>query len=443
MFRAARILSVPLTLSVAACSLLSLSGCGSSDDSQQPVAGAGGDNPTGGGSSNANGGEGGAGKGGAGKGGADNGSAGKGGAGKGGESNVAGRGGSNAAGGGGGSVPPVCNGAPQWTDISTAQITALGGSAAQSYPGGVSGVLVNRSTGDVTIHIVGFGLWRSSDQGGTFARLDGNVIDKNGGRTENGWGLQSDPDDPTRMATFTLDGSAGYTRDGKAWQGFADSGWGRNWDFGAVDWSAAEAHTVFGVLHETSPRNVYLISTDGGMTWPAIDTSHVAAMVGVIDSKTLIASRTSGIDRSTDLGSTWTSVSDVTPLSHVAIRFQSKYYVTTANGVLVSADKGLTWKPQGVAIAAVKMFQGPYFGDDESTMVVGTQPDDNAFGNGSSIYKTTDGGASWTKIADVPPLNNGFPISYAWFGSFAWDPVNDIYYTSSMSNPAFRLDCVR
>ncbi|HET7538823.1 MAG TPA: hypothetical protein VFK05_03100 [Polyangiaceae bacterium] len=435
MSHAARILFVPLSVSVAACSLLSLSGCGSSDDSQQPVAGASGNSPAAG-SSNAS-----AGKGSGGKGGGSNAAGGDG-------SDTAGEGGSNAVGGGGsppagggGPVTPVCNGQPQWTDISTAQINSLGGSNAQSYPGGVSGVVVNHLTGDVTIHIVGFGLWRSSNQGGSWARIDDGVIDKNGGRCETGWGLQYDPDDPTRLASFTLDGTAGYTADGMAWKGWAESGWGRNWDFGAVDWSADGAQTIFGVLHETTPRSLYLISTNGGTSWSAIDNNHVANMVGVIDSKTLIASRTSGIERSTDLGETWKSVSDVTPLGHVAIRFQSKYYVTSADGILVSADQGMTWKKQGTAIANTKMYQGPYFGTDENTMVVGTQPNDNVFGAGSSIYKTSDGGATWTKVADVPTPNNGFPISYAWYGSFAWDPMSDTYYTSAMSNPAYRLDC--
>jgi photosystem II stability/assembly factor-like uncharacterized protein len=427
--RSASILFAPLYLAVAGCSILSLSGCGDDGGSglepPAPVAGSGGD------AGSAAGGT-------AGIGGKSNG--GKSGSGSGGSAGATG-----AAGAGGGSGPiiptPTCNGEPKWTDISTPQITTLGGSSAQSYPAGVSGVLVNRLTGDVTIHIVGFGLWRSTDRGEKWSRIDNSLIDKSGGRSETGWGLQLDHDDPTRMASFTLDGTAGYTPDGTTWHGWADSGWGRNWDFGAVDWSAADAKTIFGVLHETTPRSLYLISTDGGASWSKMDNGRVANTVGVVDAKTLIASRTSGIERSTNLGETWTSVSDVTPLGHVFVKFQDKYYVTSAKGILVSADQGMSWQQQGVAIADTKMFQGPYFGADENTMVVGTQPSDNVFGGDSSIYRTSDGGASWTKIADVPTPGNGFPISYAWYGSFAWDPINDTYYTSSMSNPAYRLDC--
>jgi hypothetical protein len=411
-----------LYLAIAGCSILSLSGCGddggAASEPTAPVAGSGGASSATAGAAG-NGGKSGSGKSGSGSGGS-----------------------AGAAGGSGPIIPtPMCNGEPKWTDISTAQITTLGGPSAQSYPSGVSGVLVNRLTGDVTIHIVGFGLWRSTDRGEKWTRIDNNLIDKSGGRSETGWGLQLDHDDPTRMASFTLDGTAGYTPDGTAWQGWAESGWGRNWDFGAVDWSAADAKTIFGVLHETTPRNLYLLSTDGGASWSKMDNGRVANTVGVVDAKTLIASRTSGIERSTNLGESWTSVSDVTPLSHVVVKFQDKYYVTSGNGILVSADQGMSWQQQGIPIAETKMFQGPYFGADENTMVVGTQPSDNLFGGGSSIYRTSDGGASWTKIADVPTPGNGFPISYAWYGSFAWDPVNDTYYTSSMSNPAYRLDC--
>lgn len=335
-----------------------------------------------------------------------------------------------------------CTGQATWTDVSSTQIAALGGSSAQSYPGGVSGVVINRLTGDVTAHIVGFGLWRSADRGATWARIDQMTLDASGGRSENGWGIQVDQENPERIAVFTLDGTAGYTADGVTWHRWADSGWGRNWDFGAVDWSSSTAQTVFGVLHETTPRNLYELSTTGGSAWSAMNDGHVAPMVGVVDATTLVATRTTGIERSTDLGAHWASVSSVTPTSHVAVRFDGKLYVTTPTGLLVSDDRGETWAPQGVGIAGLIMFQGPFFGADENTMVVGVQDADNSFGtSGSAVYKTSDGGATWSKVVDMPSVSGGFPISLSWYGSFAWDPSSDTYYVSSMSNPLLRLDC--
>src|SRR5204863_9992115 len=123
----------------------------------------------------------------------------------------------------------------------------------QAYPGGVSGVVVDRLTGELTAQIVGFGLWRSAGRGAAWTRIDQTTLDPSGGRSENGGSIQIDQAAPQRIAVFTLDGAAGYTADGVTWHRWADSGWGRNWDFGAVDWSSSAAQTVFGVLHETTP----------------------------------------------------------------------------------------------------------------------------------------------------------------------------------------------
>lgn len=336
-----------------------------------------------------------------------------------------------------------CTGASTWTDVSSAEIATLGGAAAQSYPGGVSGVVANRVTGSITAHIVGFGLWRSDDHGATWARIDQRTLDATGGRTETGWSIQVDQDAPERIAVFTLDGTAGYTADGATWHRWADSGWGRNWDFGAVGWSGSTAPTVLGVLHETTPRNLYEVSTNGGGTWTAMSTAKIAAMVGVIDASTFVATRTTGIERSTDLGAHWTSVSSVTPSGHVAVRFDGWLYVTTPDGLYASRDQGQTWAPQGAGIPGFTMFQGPFFGEDERTMVVGVQDSDNSFAaTGSAIYKTIDAGATWTKVVDMPKPTGSFPLSLAWYGSFAWDPKSDTYFVSSMSNPLLRLDCL-
>src|SRR4051812_36565432 len=52
--------------------------------------------------------------------------------------------------------------ANQWTDISSAFVQRLtNNGAAAPWPGGCSGVVVNRTNGDVTVKIVGLGLWRS------------------------------------------------------------------------------------------------------------------------------------------------------------------------------------------------------------------------------------------------------------------------------------------
>src|SRR5262245_60417861 len=72
-----------------------------------------------------------------------------------------------------------------WTDISSPLLRRLTNNGAKpAWPGGCSGVVVNRTNGEVTIKVVGFGLWRSSDKGKTWQRIDGDTIS---GRDETGW----------------------------------------------------------------------------------------------------------------------------------------------------------------------------------------------------------------------------------------------------------------
>src|SRR5947199_7483112 len=84
--------------------------------------------------------------------------------------------------------------AQSWTDISTPLLMRLTNSGAKAaWPGGCSGVVVNRTNGEVTIKVVGFGLWRSSDQGKAWQRIDEKTIS---GRDETGWATSVDQNAP-------------------------------------------------------------------------------------------------------------------------------------------------------------------------------------------------------------------------------------------------------
>src|SRR2546422_99270 len=116
--------------------------------------------------------------------------------------------------------------AEQWVDISTPLLEKLTNSGVKvDWPGGCSGVVVNRLNGDVVVKVVGQGLWRSSDQGANWARIDNNTVS---GRDETGWATTVDQNNPRRMVSFSLDGLAGWTTDGTNWKSFTNNG--RNWD---------------------------------------------------------------------------------------------------------------------------------------------------------------------------------------------------------------------
>src|SRR5208282_2572388 len=88
--------------------------------------------------------------------------------------------------------------ANKWKDISSGNIGRLG---KQPWPEGCAGVAVNRLTGDVMVNFIGFGLWKSSNQGQTWTRLDHGTIS---GRGESGWSVEVDQDNPQRVAVFSL-----------------------------------------------------------------------------------------------------------------------------------------------------------------------------------------------------------------------------------------------
>lgn len=319
--------------------------------------------------------------------------------------------------------------AERWTDITTPLLMRLTNNDAKpGWPGGCSGVVVNRTNGDVTIKVVGLGLWRSSNQGGAWQRIDGNTIS---GRDETGWATSTDQNAPTHLASFSLDGTAGWTVDGTRWNRFTSLG--RNWDYGSVDWSASPPKTIIAAKHETSPPGEVYVTPDGGVTWRLLSI-HLAdnrariSMVGALDATTLIYANGDGIQRSKDGGSTWTKVSGVNPQTRIPVLFRGAHYLGGTNGLIVSTDLGATWREQG---APVNLWLGPFFGRDEKEMVV--------IGK-DGVSLTKDAGKSWRQVADLKPKEGGFVFTPNWFGCYAWDPVHHILYASSMGNPVYKLE---
>ena len=319
--------------------------------------------------------------------------------------------------------------ADRWTDISSPLLEHLTNSGAKPpWPGGCSGVVVNRTNGDVTIKVVGLGLWRSSDKGRNWQRIDDDTIS---GRDETGWATSIDQNAPGRIASFSLDGSAGWTTDGIGWKRFTDVG--RNWDFGSVDWAAPVPKTIIAAKHETTPPGEVYLTQDGGATWKQLSI-HLAgksdrlSMAGVLDATTFIYSNGDGIHRSKDAGGTWTNVSAVNPQTRVPVLFRGAHYLGSTNGLIVSKDLGVSWQAQGVA---VNIWQGPFFGRDEKEMLVIGK--DGAF-------VTKNAGEAWKQVADLKPKERGFVFTPDWFGCYAWDPVNNILYASAMANPVYMME---
>ena len=207
---------------------------------------------------------------------------------------------------------------------------------------------------------------------------------------------------------------------------------GRNWDYGSVDWATPMPKTVIAAKHETTPPGEVYVTDDGGVTWKKLaihlqEKRDRVSMVGALGPAILIYGNGDGIHRSMDLGVSWTKVSPVNPQTRIPTLFRGGHYLGSTNGLIVSRDLGKTWQPQGTQ---VNIWLGPFFGRDEKEMMVaGTD----------GIFVTRDAGATWKLAANLKPKERGFIFNPDWFGCYAWDPVNNLLYASSMGNPVYRL----
>ena len=278
--------------------------------------------------------------------------------------------------------------------------------------GPTAGVAVDRVSGDVFMIASDYGIWKSSDHGKTFARVDDKTI---GGRCETGWALQFDPAGK-RMFCFMIYGSSAMTSDGgKSWAKSKVS----HLDYGGVDW-ADSGKRLLALRHESG--GVLTTSDDGGATWTDLEKGFNNC--GVFDRKTFVATKAKekGIFRSTDTGATWTQVSTNTPSAAVPVVFKGSGYWATGKGLIVSADNGATWTNLN---APTDTSFGPYFGKDEKHFVVVGK---------SGFHETKDGGKTWQLAA---PLPAGFTAGRVG-PNYAWDSKADIFYASTMSKPAFK-----
>ena len=317
----------------------------------------------------------------------------------------------------------------RWVVIASSWMARLTNNDAKApWPGGVSGVLVNRTNGEVTIKIVGFGLWRSSDQGKDWRRLDDNKVS---GRDETGWATTADQNSPGRIASFSLDGSAGWTVDGAQWQAFTPLG--RNWDYGSVDWATPIPQTIIAARHETTPPGEVYVTENGGTSWRRLaihlqEKRDRVSMVGALGPTILIYGKGDGIHRSTDTGVTWTKVSEFNPQTRIPTLFRDIHYLGGTNGLVISRDRGASWQAYG---SPVNIWLGPFFGrDEQEIMIAGTH----------GIFVTQDAGRTWKLAAGLKSKEGGFVFSPNWFGCYAWDPINRALYASSMGNAVYRLE---
>ena len=276
---------------------------------------------------------------------------------------------------------------------------------------------VDRTTGDVYLSLWDHGIWKSSDEGRTFSRVDGGKISGGGCGPILGCAFYIHPEGK-RLVTFNMNngpGPSGYSTDsGATWNSYEAVG--RNWDFGTVGW---ETQTVFAARHEDDGLH---LSSDQGKTWTRLAKPRDGVTGLAVIGKALLLAGTDGIERSDDDGKTWKPV-DANHPSGPALEFAGKFWwlAPDAKTILVSADKGATWTAQGTpAPGAIAL--GPFFGKDENHVVLaGSQ----------GFFETTDGCKTWQLAVPLPP-------DFNLFGA-AFDPVHDIFYATASQKPVMKF----
>lgn len=313
---------------------------------------------------------------------------------------------------------------PGWVNISdplVAEVTNSG--TAIPWPGDTAGVAVDHATGTLYVDVDNVGLWQSTDHGQTFRRIAAGQIS---GRAEFDHSLNCDPAGG-RMACFLLDGKCGMTLDGgKTWQPFAPMG--RNWDYGAVNWSDRHARAIFASRHETGGE--MYVSDDAGTSWHFIGKHPEFTSLGIFDPHTLVAGTDAGITRSTDGGETWTNISKFHPVGRVAVYFRGKTWWLAREGLITSQDKGATWQRAGDSPSPTAGW-GPLFGKDAKHIIVA---------DFQGFLESSNGGKTWERIVALPPFEGGLvPKLPGEFLSIAWDAKAHLLYASRMGSATYRL----
>jgi photosystem II stability/assembly factor-like uncharacterized protein len=306
------------------------------------------------------------------------------------------------------------------------------------HPTAVRGELaVDRTTGALFVAACYWGLWKSTDHGETFARIDNGQIP--GGGPSNQFALQVCPEDGGKM--LLLSGGIGNpalppcgltTDGGKTWQTFGeiDRNYSKNMflEVVAVDWKSSTVlgngvQDGWGIYH----------SANAGKTWTHLPrgTHRYLTGAGVFGPTVFVicdggGSQSRAIERSEDSGKTWEKVSDLGGVGPMQIFKGTAYWLSSKGSLITSKDEGKTWTVLSLS-APANIMRGPYFGKDEKQIVVV---------NEEGFSETTDGGYTWKLAAPNAPGHSPFlrdiPCTSAWreydTSTVAFDPVGNIFY---------------
>lgn len=295
--------------------------------------------------------------------------------------------------------------------------------------GGLCGICVDRSTGDLIINVSDKGFYRSSDGAKTFKRISDTQPK---GRTEEPGCFLLDPTGKSKkLVTALVYGSPiSVSPDAGVTWTMLDKKSGHV-DWCAVDWTDPDMKFVLCLAHEKG--GLLLLSQDGGKTFTEVGKGYGTGWV--FDSQTAVVAEAKTKDRAepnlvrtTDGGKTWKPCGAYSPVGKESSQALPKLhdgilYWLVDGALIATSDKGENWKK----VCELKDGRyGPIFGKDAKHMFVLTGP---------GIIETTDGGATWSKPIAGPKDMKGI-------GGLTWldyDAKGDALYIMKMNSDLYKL----
>ena len=287
--------------------------------------------------------------------------------------------------------------------------------------GGLSGVVVDRATGQLFIALSDQGVFRSGDQGKSWVRHGKEAVK---GRTETPGCMQLDPTRRTNRLLFptVYGGPIGLgSKESTDWR-FVDPKV-THVDWCAFDWSGAEPGLMLTLKHESG--GVLLASRDAGKSFQEVGPGYGPAWV--FDGNTAVVGaekvpdRPKGILRTTDGARTFQAVADYQPVALPHWKDGTLYWLV--QGALIrSIDRGATWQklsdlPNGQ--------YGPVFGKRADDLYVLTR---------QGIIASHDDGRTWSKPLALPEWKGASMLTW-----IDYDPVNHLLYAMKMGSDLYRM----
>jgi BNR/Asp-box repeat len=288
--------------------------------------------------------------------------------------------------------------------------------------GGLCGMVVDHSTGDLFVNLSDKGLYRSTDQGKTWKK-DGPVVK---GRTEWPGCLLFDPTAKSKRMLMALVYGAPVSISADA-----DANWkhldgkSEHVDWCVADWTDPDLKFLLALKHESG--GLLILSRDGGKSFTEVGKGHGPAWIFDKDTAVVAEMKTKEratphLLRTTDGGKTWEPCGEYAATA-LPKWFDGTLYWLVDGALLATTDSGKTWKKLG----EIKDGRyGPIFGKDAKQLFVLTK---------DGIIESTDGGASWSKPLAIPKELKGVsPLTW-----IEYDPKNDVLYVMKMTSDLYRM----